>query len=278
MAEFHSFPSQYLDGLLDLSHYTTMFNFSSEYNFAFRLFPPQLETFLTNCIRRAHSGNAALTATDTKLNRVMVPSAGNIDCIHSALFNTATPETYCDPQSPSTVSTGLSERRAGPFRRRSSRAGSDLLFTRCASRAPVSTMREPTKPEWPMVGTPHKCPSRPRTTSQRLGSLSRCGQPGAMRPVPPSKGVPDLFREQPGVDMGRTTVENVPDLFRGTPWVRNIKLGWFCRRVKGDASRRRGGLPRPAAVAPLCTCLLKSLEIPGGGLATLVHPCRGPQA
>ncbi|KAJ7492178.1 hypothetical protein FB451DRAFT_1551591 [Mycena latifolia] len=61
--------------------------------------------------------------------------------------------------------------------------------------------------------------------------------------------------QQPGVDMGRTTVENVPDLFRGAPW-----------DVVADSPDRQ----------PLCTCRLKNLKIPGGGLATLVHPRRGP--
>ncbi|KAJ7456508.1 hypothetical protein FB451DRAFT_1511389 [Mycena latifolia] len=147
-------------------------------------------------------------------------------------------------------------------------------------------------------------------------------QPGAMRPIPPSKSVPDLLRgtswarssklagscrrvkgdasrAHQNRPFGRCRVlrravwRTVPNsLERYGPYHRRERtrlvsrrtvgpkhqLGWFCRRVKGETSRRRGVLPRPGAVAPLRTCLkiLKSLKIPGGGLVTLVHPCRGP--
>ncbi|KAJ7492148.1 hypothetical protein FB451DRAFT_1388576 [Mycena latifolia] len=174
---------------------------------------------------------------------------------HSALFNTATPDTY--KLSPSTVSTGLSEAR-GTGSMLVVEGGERLALhaVRVTRALPVASSNdEPAtwvpEPLW-ATGSDAAYPTveeRARLVSQHIGARSSM-LAGSCR-----RGGVVPHTQQPGVDMGRTTVENVPDLFRGAPW-----------GVVADSPDRQ----------PLRTCLLKSLKIPGGGLATLVHPRRGP--
>ncbi|KAJ7693641.1 hypothetical protein B0H17DRAFT_1330368 [Mycena rosella] len=152
----------------------------------------------------------------------------------------------------------------------------------------------PTKPECPMVGIVHKCP---RLLERRASDCDFRVAAGT-RPIPPSKGRTRLVSRRVVVsetsaggsayavrvlgpyygglanpisrsDMGRTIVEDAyQTCFAARRRVRNIS--WRLLPTS------EGALWRSPPTISRCAVAQLALKIPGGGLATLVHPCRGP--